>query len=266
MDYLKLFSFLSFLFVSTAHGLEWKANEWSANFGGRTTPVGAMAGVKLSKPLLLYGSDSDEKLNYGYLKPSVQLSSIGVTNQWRGQFDIFPLPFIQLGMFYQGSHRILKTNGFECETSFVCKGFFDRQAYYAKTVVGYEKAFAGIQYRYEVLKHFDSKSLLPLVDDTYVLSIQNGGDIHSFQSFFGYSLFEKSKTIIAWDQAWMEDQNSNSNNIKAINIFYLLHQIKSNESLTYSVGISAGEHVHLNRHINFIFSIDWQLTPKFGLL
>lgn len=163
----------------------------SAGFQSRTMPMGATFYAVGGYNFLLWKADADlnpanpsgsRDWRYGYIRPTVKLSSIGVVNSISASVDVHPISILGVSVGTSGSWRVVPagTSYVDCNTVY-CDGTITRNFVAAKAVLGSGRLFFGGTARFEWMSA--GRADQPFLDENATLVGTAGSD--RFASFTG---------------------------------------------------------------------------------
>lgn len=180
---------LGLILVSPVLGAEGSAPYWdySAQFLGRTYPLGGIFAGTLGYNTLLWGDPKQSIWQYGYLRPNVTVATVGIVNRFQADLDFFPVSILGFRVGQAWSHRLLRTQSvYDC-TLYECLALVSRQYIEAQLTLGMGQFFVVQTARWTHLSHSSGSGIF--ADDTHVLPAISAGD-HSAQyvTIAGYKI------------------------------------------------------------------------------
>ncbi len=235
-------------------------SHWDYSLGGgaRSLPIGLSVFSEVGHNLLLWGEkiDNENEYNYGYLRPSLQLSTSGLVTKPGVFLDVFPISFFGLTLGSAYSWRFTKLDTIDCSSAH-CGGGLQRTILKTKLLLGYEAFFLAVIQKLEFL--FPMLKDRGFADESSTLVGQKGYDRVWFQEYvLGYTLSEKYKVGMIFDFSKMlHSQNRSDQKLLFMNRAF------TNWSLVGGAGLYQSS-TQLQAFTGFIL-MEWQLSPSYAL-
>jgi hypothetical protein len=235
-----------------------------ASFATRTYPFGAMSSGQVGYGKLLWGpgTSRDESgsryWQYGYVRPSIQVQAIGVTNRVFGEVEFYPISILGFAAGSGFSSRQSNVDAaFDCAIV-QCNGTLWRDYVRTQFVAGAWRVFVIGWGRYEKFRTANDQQKFR--EEGSALVSQPGSDaLRSLTGVLGFTINKDwNLGIVLSDQTFIGSQNNNQNRAFVLNHF--------SGPWRWAVGIGDYVSSHQSRGYTANLSITWIGIPSLQLI
>lgn len=255
MNWFRVSALLLSLFSLRAEA-HWDAQ---SNFGFRSYPAGAMLTAQGGWSHKLWGTSHEEPglWKYGYLRPWLQLQSIGVTSRAAAEIEVFPVSVLGFAAGSALSNRTTdRVDDFNCEWV-RCDGGLSRDYLRSIAILGAGRWVLVGQARYD---RFYSNDARPFREELSALVAKSGSDdLRTLGAALTYKLNENWRAgVLTSAQEFIASGSRNESLLG-------LGQWSDGQ---LRVSISAGTFVstHQVRGLNIQGQVTWAFKDGLGLL
>lgn len=228
----------------------------------RSYPESGIFGVTGGWNQLLWERDEDSisstNWKYGYVRPWVQLQSIGITHRGTAEIEIFPISILGLGFGHTFSERSSSKNStFDCDR-FRCDGAIHRSYLKLSAILG-----AG-NWAWMGNMRFDTYSTRPseqlFVDESSnLLGAQANESGHSSTTGLFYRLKDNLQSGLIWNEHKMIRTQNSSRMLTWITQY-------RQDDWKYSLGIGQFSSTHQEPGLTILGQVAWVFSDSIGLL
>jgi hypothetical protein len=173
---MKVFFFvMSFVVVGASCGVDARAEglKTSVTPMARSYPLSAWVDSEVAYEKLLWGSNGEGRVDYGFLRPKVGLGTIGLMHEASAGLEVYPISFVKFAVDTLRFWRNSETEGFDCQV-YACRGTIDRLHLAADAALAAQGYFLQLSWRQTTLT--PSVDDRPFVDEGLRLLGAEGGD------------------------------------------------------------------------------------------
>ena len=200
------------------------------SFGARTAPFGGTLSGTLGYGINLWGEDPTPNLpengppignvpnwKFGYIRPSLNIQTIGYTSRSQLELDLFPISIVGLTIGQAFHYRFSRASQFDC-TTVNCDGYLNRFYVRAQAIAGVADAALMVWAQYNWVS---TPNPLPMLEETSaLLGVQNYDQLASVTAMAMYKIQDQFLIgVLASQQKFINSGTSGFTSLVYANYF-----------------------------------------------
>lgn len=224
---------------------------------GRTYPLGGGLLATLGKGFLLWDSDQQAEqggMRYGFLRPSVTLTTSGYFNAIAGELEFYPISFagLRLGKEYYSNNDDYKD--YDCER-YECQGEFDSEYLEMDMALKYHRFIYLGKASKEKLQRSNSTEQLFIEPVSGLAADPNGDKLTTYTNTLAYE-FNDRWMLALQDQRWKMKHTNSESKALALNL------VRSSKKWSATVGLGEYSSDIKDRDFMALIKFDYIIFPK----